>query len=137
MEAFRDHNFVEQYARVCRADQDYRPDHTTTAQCEAHLEDLRRWIHTRGPRAATAQLDYICWRHRAYDWSTLAKNTRSPLQEDIMALLAEYVRAPLSNICVNTVHRNHSTLVRGNRARNGLVSEARLAGLLLGLHECS
>jgi hypothetical protein len=128
MTAFRAHNFVEQYARDHRLDADFRPRHTTTEQCEANLEALWRWIDRQGAQTATAQLDYICWQHRLYDWSTLAPNTRSPLQEDVMALLAEYVRKPLSNICVNTVNRNHRTLRR---------TEARLPGLLQGLHECS
>ena len=112
--AFRAHNFVEQYARQCQNDQDFRPDHTTTSQCEVNLDALRRWISTLGPQAAEAQLDYICWLHRAYDWSTLVKNTRSPLQEDIMALLSEYTRVPLKNIPLNTHHRDHTTLVPGD-----------------------
>jgi hypothetical protein len=128
MQAFHDHNFVEQYARVCREDADYRADHTTTAQCEENLDSLRRWIYTVGARAATAQLDNICWRHRAYDFSTLARNARSPMQEEIMVLLTQYKRTPLWNICVNTVHRGHRTLSR---------TQAPLAGLLQGLHECS
>ena len=110
--AFRAHNFVEQYARQCQNDQDFRRDHTTFEECEANLDAVRRWISTLGAQAATAQLDYICWAHRAYDWSTLARNTRSPLQEDIMALLSEYTRALLSNISVNTRHRDHTTLPR-------------------------
>ena len=108
LEAFRDHNFVEQYARQCQNDQDFRRDHTTFAQCEMNLDAVRRWISTLGAQAATAQLDYICWAHRAYDWSTLARNTRSPLQEDLMALLSEYTRVPLSNIPVNTRLRDHT-----------------------------
>jgi hypothetical protein len=128
LDAFHNHNFVEQYARECREDADYRPDHTTTAQCETNLDSLRRWIYTVGPRTATAQLDNICWQHRAYDWSTLAPNSRSPLQEDVMALLTQYVRTPMANICVNMPNRGHRTLVR---------TQARLPGLLQGLHECS
>ena len=128
MTAFREHNFVEQYAREHRQDADFRPGHTTTEQCEANLEALWRWIDREGAQAATAQLDYICWQHRAYNWNTLARNTRSPLQEDVMALLTQYVRTPLSNICVNTVNRSHRTLVP---------TQARLPGLLQGLHECS
>jgi len=128
MDTFREYNFVEQYEQLCRNDVDFRRDHTTTEQCEANLEALRRWINREGARGATAQLDYICWQHRAYNWNTLARNTRSPLQEDVMALLTQYVRTPLANICVNTANRGHRTLVR---------TQARLPGLLQGLHECS
>ena len=101
--AFQTHNFVEEYALKYTDTPGYRPNHTSTLECEANLESLRRAIVANGSKVVQTRIDDMYWSYRDYDYASLRKNTRSPFQNDIMTLLSQYKpRVPFANIPVNT-----------------------------------